>query len=134
MSSFNVHVSDASGSFCTWRGITASEQRSARLLNSVTGLPERSVLMSLNHSGTIHFYTGRDVLRWEALGRGDLDVAVSYLRAGGYGVYLVADDSEVGPFLDYFSSASVARDLKDVVRRELGDATVYALRGTPELP
>jgi hypothetical protein len=118
----------------TWRGVAAAEQRYARVLDYVTALPERSVFISLNHSGTIHYYTGRNVLRWEAMGRDDLDGAVTYLRNDGYGVYLVADDSEVEPFRDYFASASVARDLHGTARRELGQVSVYALQGTLKRP
>jgi hypothetical protein len=45
----------------------AADARFARTVDYVRRLPERSILVSNAHSGTLRFYTGRGVLRFEAV-------------------------------------------------------------------
>jgi hypothetical protein len=69
-------------------------------------LPERSVLISNAHSGTLHFYTGRDVLRFEAIRPADLDVIVSHLKGLGYSLHFIGDEFETAQFRTRFAGSS----------------------------
>jgi hypothetical protein len=114
--------------------VAAADDRYARVLAYTNRLPEPAVFVSLNHSGTIAFYTGRDVLRWEALAPALLDTAVEYLGTKGLRVYLVADDVEQEPFLRFFATSRRAQALRDAIPARLGGVSLYALDGRNDLP
>ncbi len=109
-------------------GIRDAEQRYVAAVQYAETLPARSVLMSLLHSGTLHHYTRRDVLRWDALEPPYLDRAVSYLRDRGYAVYLFLDDTETEAFKTRFSDALVLRQVQPEFAVHLpGGVLVYSL-------
>jgi hypothetical protein len=88
----------------------SGDQRFARAVRYVQRLPPRTVIVSLAHSGTIRLYANRDVLRFEAVDPGQLDLALDYLQQRGYGLYLVGDDFEVQMFRARFArTRAVAR-------------------------
>jgi hypothetical protein len=56
--------------------------------------PENSVVLAMQHSGSLRYYAGRVTLRWDIL-RGDwLDSAVAWLDARGVHTYALLDDFE----------------------------------------
>ena len=117
----------------------ASVQRnngaSIRVIDYVSKLPVKSVFVSLTYSGTIHYYTGRDVVRWEGfVDPAYLDTAVDYMRMLGYSVYLVNDYGEMKVFRERFAGTRTARELPAVASIDLGDALIYPLRGTEPAP
>lgn len=85
------------------KGGFRSEDRFARAVDFANTLPQNTVLISLGHSGTLHFYTGRDVLRWDLLLGTELDGALAYLRRLGHPVYFVGDPFEAAEFKSQFS-------------------------------
>ena len=95
------------------------EQRYIRVADYVKHLPKRAVFVSLLHSGSIRYYTGRDVLRWELVDPASLDTAIAYLRARGHDVYLVADNGDVAGFKERFANTRAVRDLTRRHRRTL---------------
>ena len=109
------------------------DRRYTRVAEYVKELPPRSVFISLTHSGSIRYYTGRDVLRWEIIDPTSLDTAVAYLRARGHDVYLVADGSEVVDFKLRFANTRAARELEGALSVDLDGPVIYALSGSAPL-
>jgi 4-amino-4-deoxy-L-arabinose transferase-like glycosyltransferase len=112
----------------------AADARYARALEYVRRVPEPAAFVSLSHSGTIAFYSGRDIVRWEALPPEALDAAVEYLGATGRRVYLVIDDDEREPFLRRFAASRRAQAIADGESVGLGGVSVFALDGGRGLP
>jgi hypothetical protein len=98
------------------RGAFRSEDRFARAVDFANSLPQNTVLISLGHSGTLHFYTGRDVLRWDLLLGYELDSALAYLRGLGHPLYFIGDPFEATEFQHQFSGQ---RTLDDFERRRV---------------
>jgi hypothetical protein len=116
-------------------GTQTGDQRYIRMVDYVRRLPPKSVFVSLTHSGTIHYYTGRGVLRWEGLyDPAYLDPAVEYLRGLGFNVYLVVDYGERDGFRERFAATRTLLELTPATARDLGDPLVYPLGGTPPPP
>ena len=103
--------------FQEWRfayreGAFNSEERFARAVDFANSLPENTVLVSLGHSGTLHFYTGRDVLCWELLLGYELDGALAYLRRLGHPLYFLGDPSEATEFQRRFAGQHALDDFE----------------------
>lgn len=60
-------------------------------------LPERSVILTMQHSGSMLHYSGRSIVRYDLLPRGDYEAALDEMIAAGYHPYLVVDEWEVEP-------------------------------------
>jgi hypothetical protein len=113
-------------------GVQSNNLASVRLIDLIPKLPAKSVFVSLTYSGTIHYYTGRDILRWE--GFDDpvvLDKAVDYMRMLGYSVYLVNDYGEINLFHQKFAGTRTAQELPTLIPIDLRDALIYPLQGAP---
>ncbi len=100
------------------KGGFRSEDRFARAVDFANTLPQNTVLVSLGHSGTLHFYTGRDVLRWDLLLGTELDGPLAYLRRLGHPVYFIGDPFEATEFQRQFSGQHT---LDDFERRRVPD-------------
>jgi hypothetical protein len=129
----------------TWYGIQYSNgpfgeiqtnnEASVRLINYIPKLPAKSVFVCLTYSGTIHYYTGRDILRWEGFYEpAYLDTAVDYMRMIGYDVYLVNDNAEMKTFLEKFAGTRTVQEVATAIPIDLRDALIYPLRGTEPPP
>ena len=94
------------------RGGFRSEDRFARAVDFANSLPQNTVLVSLGHSGTLHFYTGRDVLRFDLLLGSELDGALAYLHRLGHPVYFIGDPFEATEFQRQFSSQHTLDDFE----------------------
>lgn len=105
----------------------AGDARYARAVDYVRGLPERSILVSNAHSGTLRFYTGRGVLRFEAIRPEDLDRAAAHLRRQGYALFLVGDEFEIDQFRTRFANTRTLAALPRNPRVNLGGVAVYDL-------
>jgi hypothetical protein len=75
-------------------GIQHSEQRYLDAARYVDSLPASAVFLCLQHSGSLAFYTGRPILRWDWVQPGELDEAVAHIAATGRAVYAVLDEWE----------------------------------------
>jgi hypothetical protein len=85
------------------------DQRYARAVDFANSLPMNAILLSRGYSGTLRFYTGRDVLRWEALSPDRIDKALVYLRDRGHPLYFIGDPSEEDDFKSSFANTDAAR-------------------------
>jgi hypothetical protein len=120
-----------------WSGrIKGNNTATLRVVDYIPQLPERSVFVSLTYSGSIHYYTGRDVLRWETLFEPVyIDRAVDHLEAKGHSVYLVNDYGEMNVFRAQFAGTRTVQELAGVMPVDIGDALIYPLgRSEPPPP
>jgi hypothetical protein len=84
-----------------------SEQRHLEAGMYITrSLPERAALISMHHSGSARFYSGRITVRYDFIGQQDLDRVVDDLRRLGYQPYFLLDEAEEAPFRRRFGNAS----------------------------
>lgn len=103
------------------------DARFARIVDYVNRLPERSIFVSNAHSGTLRFYTGRGVLRFEAIRPEELDTAATHLRRLGYALFLVGDEFEAEQFRARFAKTRMVAALPKEPRVNLEGAVVYSL-------
>jgi hypothetical protein len=90
-------------------GIAEFDRRYARAVDLVEGLPRDAVIVSNLHSGTLRFYTGRDILRFEVMLPEHFDDAIAHLRKQGHPIYFVGDPDEVDYFVGRFAGSAAAR-------------------------
>jgi hypothetical protein len=65
-------------------------------------LPERAVIISMQFSGSIRYYSGRPTIRYDSIPGGGLDSLVVELHHIGYEPYILVEDSERSKFLARF--------------------------------
>ena len=82
-----------------------AERRYEQIAQVASELPEKSVFVSLQHSGSLRYYTGRPILRYNSIPVDELKQLLGSLRTRGYGTYLVLDESEE-PFRRWFDEVS----------------------------
>jgi 4-amino-4-deoxy-L-arabinose transferase-like glycosyltransferase len=73
-----------------------------------SALPPNAVIVTVQESGSLHHYTGRSVLRWDAAGL-DLDASLATLRDGRRPAVLVVEDWEAGALRTRFPASAAAR-------------------------
>jgi hypothetical protein len=125
-----VHGLDHSDPFV----LETDQQRFARVAGYITRLPDDAVFVSLLHSGSIRYYTGRDVLRWELVDPTSLDTAIAHIRKHGHDVYFVGDPPEEIDFKKRFANSETARELDRGEPAVIEGTRVFALAGSPREP
>jgi hypothetical protein len=108
-------------------GFEAEEQRYARAAAYARSLPPTSVIVSLAHSGTLRFYAGREVLRFDALGGEALDAALAFFEARGKAVFLIGDLWEINLFGERFAGTEALRRVEAKRPLDLDGTLAYAL-------
>jgi hypothetical protein len=89
--------------------LARDERRYAQVADALAArLPVRSAFVSMQHSGGVHHYLDRPILRWEMMPPEQLDAALEYVRSRGYRPYILLDSWEAFRFRDRFSQASLA--------------------------
>jgi hypothetical protein len=53
--------------------------------------PANAVVLALQHSGSLRYYSGRQTLDWDRIPAGELAASVRALESYGYDVYLMLD-------------------------------------------
>jgi hypothetical protein len=66
------------------------------------------VVLAVQHSGSVAHYTGRPIVRWDAL-QGDLDAALSALREHGRRPVLVVEEWETSQLRARFPQSTAVR-------------------------
>jgi hypothetical protein len=107
------------------------ERRFTQVAEYVGELPPGSVFVSLLHSGSIRYYAGRDVLRWELVDAASMDAAVAHIRKRGHDVYFVGDRQEEFDFKKRFATSETARELERAALVVIGGTRVYTLADLP---
>jgi hypothetical protein len=86
---------------------TASERRFEAMGRYIANeLPQNAVLVSMIHSGSANFYSGRLTVRWDMLRPEQLDPLLEELRRRGYTPFILLDDFEEPQFSERFRGAS----------------------------
>jgi hypothetical protein len=68
--------------------------------------PQKAIVLSVQHSGSVRYYANRITLRYDWLPADALDAAVHELTSKGYSPYLVVDDWEQKEFQSRFAPAN----------------------------
>ena len=110
-----------------------------------TSLPERAVVIAMQHSGSIRYYSGRTTLRYDYLPAEWLDRAVTVLMSMGLHPYVALEDWEEPLFKARFAGQERARVLEGppfatldsntrVRLYDLGGPAVSTTQGIPHVP
>ena len=95
-------------------------------------LPPNAAIFSMQHSGSLRFYSGRLTLRYDWVKKEWARDVVPALERAGYHPYLVIDDWEADQVRAPFGLAPGALPWAIAARmRELGGITVYDMASTP---
>ncbi len=107
-------------------GIGTGERRYLEpSLHIASSTPPDSVIVAMQHSGSVRYYTGRMVVRWDALDPAWLDRAVEFLRGRGIATYLLVEHWEEEPIRRRFAGQ---RTLADLDRPPIATARSGAIR------
>ena len=95
--------------------------------------PPNAVIISMQHSGSIRYYSGRLTLRYDLLDPGWLDRAIEALERSGRPVYLLFDDWEEPRFRARFAGQRSLRHLDDgpAATGRAGKLLFYAVNAAP---
>jgi hypothetical protein len=74
-----------------------------------SALPERSIVIAGEQSGAVRYYTGRSILRWEAMTPAVLAAASARAADAGYEVWIALDEWEEDLVRRKFSSIDAGR-------------------------
>jgi hypothetical protein len=74
----------------------------------VERLPDGAAILTVKHSGSVHYYSQRPTVSWDTLDPGSLDGALAFLRAQGLTPILLLDAAEEPEFRARFGAASDA--------------------------
>ena len=69
----------------------------------VAALPANAAMITLHHSGSVRFYSGRSTLGWADIEQGRLDEAIAFLRRHGRKPYLMFEGWEEAQFRARFA-------------------------------
>ena len=120
-------------------GIGRGEQRYTEpaLHLARTAAPD-AVIFAMQHSGSLRYYTGRLIVRWDALDPAWLDRAVAFLRGRGIDTYLVVEKWEEERVRSRFAGQQTLGDLDrgPIATARGGDVRIYSVgAGTgPQVP
>jgi hypothetical protein len=106
--------------------MAAGNQRFARAVEFANRLPPSAILVSTAYSGTLRFYTRRQVLRWETIRPDELDHALVYLHDRGYLLYFIGDPFEEADFKAHFARTDATRQFDRLRFPDVGYGFVAA--------
>ena len=66
-------------------------------------LPQNAIVLSMQHSGSVRYYSGRSTLRWDLLDSQWLDRAVTFLQTKGYHPFVLLEEWEQPRFKEKFA-------------------------------
>ena len=93
------------------------ERRYATIAEIVAQHTEpESVVITLQHAGSIRYYAGRETIRFDALDERWLDRAVEWLHQQGRPAYFLLEDADLAVFRQRFGAHNrMARDMSPIV-------------------
>jgi len=99
-------------------------------------VPSDGVVLSMQHSGSLRYYTGRMTLRWDYLDPAWLDRAVAWLAAKGHRPFLLVERFERQQIRLHFDGSEVGRlDWQPLATLRNGEILLYdAMRRDKEPP
>ena len=91
-------------------------------------LPANAVVVASQHSGNVNHYSGRPIVRYDNIARGDYEAALDEIIAAGYHPYLLVDEWEVPEVKRLHGSGRRgALDWPPMAVLPLGNVTVWDL-------
>ena len=109
-----------------------SEQRYLDVAGFVRGLSPDAVFVSVQHSGSLSYYTGARVLRWDWLDANEIDRVIATMTHNGHPVFAVLDDWEEQQFRTRFTGTNLVEGLSAPIftagMPEAIKARVFAVR------
>jgi hypothetical protein len=88
-----------------------SEQRYVDVAEFARRLEPDAVFATMQHSGSLHYYTARPILRWDWTEPAEIDRAMDALRAAGHAVYVVLEEWEEPAFRSRFAGTRTLSSL-----------------------
>jgi hypothetical protein len=89
-------------------------------------LPPNSLLISMQHSGSLWFYTPRPIVRWDYLNPRELDELLAWSAAHRYQPFLVVDHEEFERVTARLRPRAEPAFERLHALAQFGDATIYA--------
>jgi 4-amino-4-deoxy-L-arabinose transferase-like glycosyltransferase len=96
--------------------------------------PENSVVLAMQHSGSLRYYAGRVTLRWDLLDVEWLDRAVAWMAEHGVHTYALLDEYEQVEAVRRFKNQKVAAILEGPPVFRFGNKLFYDLGLPPGTP
>jgi hypothetical protein len=90
-------------------------------------LPANAVILSMQHSGSIWYYTDRPIVRWDNVDPQRLDAVLAWLAANGYAPAVVGDREEIDRFKERFGPEGRRVVERATLRAQYGDAVIYTV-------
>jgi hypothetical protein len=118
-------------------GIGTGERRYLEpALHIATATPPDAAILAVQHSGSLRYYTGRLIVRWDGLDPAWLDRAVAFLRERGIATYLLVESWEETRFLERFAGQRTLGELDrgPIATARSGDIRLYPLQGVQSAP
>ena len=107
--------------------LSRSEPRYRITAAAVAGAPARTVFIASQHSGSLRYYTGHDVLRWDLMDASAVDTALDYFAGRGYHLYWVGDPGERPTAAARFAGTRFLLRLNNSARRTVAEVEVIDL-------
>jgi hypothetical protein len=97
-------------------------------------IPANSIVMAVQHGGSVRYYGGRTTMRWDLLDGQWLDRAVTFLSSRNVRTYLLVEDPEIPDFKERFGDQVRTRlERREVLLYE-GSSRVHLYDLTDESP
>jgi hypothetical protein len=96
-------------------------------------LPSDAVVLAMQHSGSVRYYTGRLTMRWDVLDAATLDRALAALGERGIPVFALLESWEEEDFRRRFAGRRMLSALTTPLARAADDdVRLYALSTSPD--
>jgi hypothetical protein len=134
LAAFTVIVASHVSRFIDTRDILGTGKGERRYLEPALHLaatiPPDAVIVAMQHSGSLRYYTGRLILRWDELDPSWLDRAVAFLRGRGIRTYLVSERWEEEQIRSRFAGQQTLADLDrgPIATARGGEVRIYQLQ------
>jgi hypothetical protein len=96
--------------------------------------PDNSVVLAMNHSGSLRYYAGRVTLRWDNLQADWLDRAVAWMAERGVHTYALVDDFELPEVVRRFEGQKLVATLERPPVFRYGNKVFFDLGLPPDTP
>jgi dolichyl-phosphate-mannose-protein mannosyltransferase len=95
-------------------------------------LPAGAVVITMQHSGSVRYYSDRITLRYDWLDPEWLDRSVAYLQARGFAPYILLEGFEIPRFRERFKTQRTIRALDaPPIATHPREVYLYAVEGSP---
>jgi hypothetical protein len=88
-------------------------------------LPANAVVISMQHSGSLWFYTPRPIVRWDNVDRRRFEHVIAWLTTNGYAPVIVGDREEIDQVRQRFGSTATRVIERARLAAQFGDAAIY---------